>query len=426
MSELQALLDAFIRREATLDSFRDAIADAVHNGPTRAEEARALLSEARDAQRIDEAAYGELIAALGAGAGSGGLDSGGLGSGDDKTVILTGGTGGRAVPGAFPIDPDLNEHPTEMGLALDDGDDPTRTESEMVADATIERPATPAPAPTDPTSDDEDATVVRGPPLVSRPTTLPRPTSTTMTMPPSFEGSRVARTRPKSMEAGLARKRPSSMPALPRTRTRPPRWISAAPLTRTTMRPGSTLRPRSGTMMRPRQTSLPGTRNDDTTQVNVAPGPDEDGDRTVVLQDEAFDILDPNAMAEAEGAGGQTDASWPTSVADAGPAAAAPAREFDVGDVLKDRFELVAKLGEGGMGAVWKAKDKLKEEARDRNPFVAVKLLQGDFKEHPEAFIALQRETSKQQRLAHPNIARLRLRPRPRHRLHDDGGNGGC
>ena len=62
-------------------------------------------------------------------------------------------------------------------------------------------------------------------------------------------------------------------------------------------------------------------------------------------------------------------------------------------------------LGEGGMGAVWKAKDKLKEEARDRNPYVAVKLLQGDFKEHPEAFIALQRETSKQQRLAHPNIA---------------------
>ena len=34
-----------------------------------------------------------------------------------------------------------------------------------------------------------------------------------------------------------------------------------------------------------------------------------------------------------------------------------------------------------------------------------MKLLQGDFREHPEAFIALQRETAKQQRLAHPNIA---------------------
>lgn len=80
-------------------------------------------------------------------------------------------------------------------------------------------------------------------------------------------------------------------------------------------------------------------------------------------------------------------------------------REFQKGEVLRGRFELIAKLGEGGMGAVWKGKDLLKEEAKDRNPYVAIKLLQADFKKHPEAFIALQRETSKQQRLAHPNIA---------------------
>ena len=80
-------------------------------------------------------------------------------------------------------------------------------------------------------------------------------------------------------------------------------------------------------------------------------------------------------------------------------------REFQKGEVLRGRFELIAKLGEGGMGAVWKGKDLLKEEAKDRNPYVAIKLLQADFKRHPEAFIALQRETSKQQRLAHPNIA---------------------
>ena len=80
-------------------------------------------------------------------------------------------------------------------------------------------------------------------------------------------------------------------------------------------------------------------------------------------------------------------------------------REFREGDLLRGRFQLISKLGEGGMGAVWKGLDKLKQEARDRNPYVAIKLLQGDFREHPEAFIALQRETSKQQRLAHPNIA---------------------
>jgi len=79
--------------------------------------------------------------------------------------------------------------------------------------------------------------------------------------------------------------------------------------------------------------------------------------------------------------------------------------ELGEGDRLRSRFELISKLGEGGMGAVWKGKDLLKEEAKDRNPFVAIKLLQKNFKEHPDAFVALQRETAKQQRLAHPNVA---------------------
>jgi serine/threonine protein kinase len=79
--------------------------------------------------------------------------------------------------------------------------------------------------------------------------------------------------------------------------------------------------------------------------------------------------------------------------------------ELGEGDHLRGRFELIAKLGEGGMGAVWKGKDLLKEEAKDRNPYVAIKLLQKNFKEHPDAFVALQRETAKQQRLAHPNVA---------------------
>ncbi len=75
------------------------------------------------------------------------------------------------------------------------------------------------------------------------------------------------------------------------------------------------------------------------------------------------------------------------------------------GSVIKDRFVLEKVLGSGGMGKVYLASDQLKVEARDRNPHVALKVLTEDFKEHPEAFIALQREASRQQRLAHPNIA---------------------
>lgn len=75
--------------------------------------------------------------------------------------------------------------------------------------------------------------------------------------------------------------------------------------------------------------------------------------------------------------------------------------------VVKERFVLEKLLGAGGMGSVYKAKDLRKVEARDRNPWVAVKLLNDDFKTHPDAFISLQREARKSQALAHPNIVKV-------------------
>ncbi|HAC35466.1 MAG TPA: hypothetical protein DCF45_13205 [Gammaproteobacteria bacterium] len=75
-----------------------------------------------------------------------------------------------------------------------------------------------------------------------------------------------------------------------------------------------------------------------------------------------------------------------------------------VGSVIKERFELVEKLGVGGMGVVYKALDRRKVEAQDRDPYVAVKILNDEFKQHPKALQALQREARKTQELAHPNI----------------------
>ncbi|WP_051311414.1 bifunctional serine/threonine-protein kinase/formylglycine-generating enzyme family protein [Zooshikella ganghwensis] len=75
-----------------------------------------------------------------------------------------------------------------------------------------------------------------------------------------------------------------------------------------------------------------------------------------------------------------------------------------IGSVLKARFELVEVLGSGGMGVVYKAIDRRKIEASDRNPYVAVKVLNEEFRQHPESLIALQREARKAQTLAHPNI----------------------
>ena len=76
----------------------------------------------------------------------------------------------------------------------------------------------------------------------------------------------------------------------------------------------------------------------------------------------------------------------------------------DVGTILKDRFVLEDIIARGGMGVVYKARDLRKEEYKDRDPYVAVKVLGEECKTHPDFFMALQRETRKSQKLAHPNI----------------------
>jgi len=72
--------------------------------------------------------------------------------------------------------------------------------------------------------------------------------------------------------------------------------------------------------------------------------------------------------------------------------------------LLNNRFVLDTIIGGGGMGTVYKARDLRKVEANDADPFVAVKVLNEDFQQHPDAFVTLQREASRSQILAHPNI----------------------
>lgn len=74
------------------------------------------------------------------------------------------------------------------------------------------------------------------------------------------------------------------------------------------------------------------------------------------------------------------------------------------GYLLKDRFQLGTKLGQGGMGAVFRATDLRKVETGHHDPSVAIKVITGDFARDSRAFVALQRETDKSQTLAHPNI----------------------
>jgi serine/threonine protein kinase len=85
-----------------------------------------------------------------------------------------------------------------------------------------------------------------------------------------------------------------------------------------------------------------------------------------------------------------------------------PASLVTTGLVLRERFKLVEELGRGGMGVVYKALDQREIENRGREPYVAIKVLNEDFKRHPESARALQRESKKSMRLAHPNIVLVR------------------
>jgi predicted Ser/Thr protein kinase len=88
-----------------------------------------------------------------------------------------------------------------------------------------------------------------------------------------------------------------------------------------------------------------------------------------------------------------------------GASGAGGVAELGAGALLKGRFELERLVGRGGMGVVWSALDRRKVEAGDPNPRVAVKILNAAVQQHPDSFVALQREASKAQTLAHPNIA---------------------
>ena len=72
-----------------------------------------------------------------------------------------------------------------------------------------------------------------------------------------------------------------------------------------------------------------------------------------------------------------------------------------VGLVIAGKYELLAKVGSGGMGAVYRAR------SRSHQGIVAVKLLRADLGESPEALKRFQTEARNGAALAHPNTVRV-------------------
>jgi serine/threonine protein kinase len=75
--------------------------------------------------------------------------------------------------------------------------------------------------------------------------------------------------------------------------------------------------------------------------------------------------------------------------------------------LIDGRYELIASLGEGGMGQVFKAVDRLAEAQDARDPYVAIKVLKAELQEDPTAIKALHREFARARNLRHPSILRI-------------------
>ncbi|MCF6281090.1 MAG: protein kinase [Candidatus Polarisedimenticolaceae bacterium] len=146
------------------------------------------------------------------------------------------------------------------------------------------------------------------------------------------------------------------------------------------------------------KTQIAPNKVDDKTQI----APAAVNDKTVIAIDHATPDTDKTQISS-RATTADTSAPPPTT-SGIKTATRKISHEPQVGDTLKGRFVLEKVIGRGGMGVVFKALDNRKVEARDRHPYVALKLLNESFKNHEDSLIALQREARKAQDLKHPNV----------------------
>jgi hypothetical protein len=74
---------------------------------------------------------------------------------------------------------------------------------------------------------------------------------------------------------------------------------------------------------------------------------------------------------------------------------------LDVGSVLADRYEILKMLGEGGMGAVYKARD------RELDRMVAVKVVRRDLAGHASILQRFKQELILARKITHRNVVRI-------------------
>src|ERR1700719_2332920 len=105
-------------------------------------------------------------------------------------------------------------------------------------------------------------------------------------------------------------------------------------------------------------------------------------------------------MAPRAGAAPGTPEGWSLSSTRA-PAPALPPGEFSPGTVLGDRYEILALLGQGGMGAVYKARDT------ELDRLVALQIIRPELTTNPEILKRFKQELILARQVTHRNVIRI-------------------
>src|SRR5712691_2808602 len=94
-------------------------------------------------------------------------------------------------------------------------------------------------------------------------------------------------------------------------------------------------------------------------------------------------------------------AGWSAAVTLRPPSEAAAKGQLEPGSVLGERYEILELLGQGGMGAVYKARDIELERT------VAVKVIRPDLASHPEILRRFKQELILAREVTHRNVIRI-------------------
>jgi serine/threonine-protein kinase len=136
-----------------------------------------------------------------------------------------------------------------------------------------------------------------------------------------------------------------------------------------------------------------------------APGNDEIGELTRAFESMLTELREKQRLVEFLGGPGARRGTTPTRE----PSGPVPLPPVAVGSVLAGRYELLQLLGAGGMGVVYRARD------RELDEIVALKTFHGDLADNPEILARFKREIRLARMITHRNVVRT-------HDLGEDAG----